>query len=57
MKVYEGARSFDAESSLLLASRCRRATASSHLAGIRPGTDGSNPSPSSGESQQTFGFN
>jgi hypothetical protein len=29
---------------------CRRATASSHLAGIRPGTDGSNPSPSSGES-------
>ena len=50
MKVYEGARGLDGAIVIVDGKPLPRATASPHLGGIRLGTDGSNLSPSSGES-------
>ena len=50
MRVYEGARGLDGAIVIVDGKPLPRATASPHLGGIRPGTEGSNPSPSSAES-------
>jgi hypothetical protein len=51
MKVYEGARGLDGAIVIVDGKPLPPLPpASPHLGGIRPGTDGSNPSPSSGES-------